>query len=64
MSLEEERKFPKVEPGQPSVIVKKSEPADKAATAKPAPETKGKTEGDVAWGARGSRRPRPGRARR
>ncbi len=34
MSLEEGRKFPKVEPGQPSVIVKKSEPADKAA-AKP-----------------------------
>ena len=48
MSLDEERKFPKVEPGQPSVIVKKSEPADKAA--KPAAETKPKTMGEVEWG--------------
>jgi dipeptidyl aminopeptidase/acylaminoacyl peptidase len=49
-SLEEGLKFEKVGSGQPSVIVKTSEPSDKSATAKPAPDTKGKTEGDVSWG--------------
>jgi dipeptidyl aminopeptidase/acylaminoacyl peptidase len=49
-SLDEKPKFEKVGPDQPSVIVKKSEPADKSATAKPAPETKARTEGDVSWG--------------
>jgi dipeptidyl aminopeptidase/acylaminoacyl peptidase len=46
-SLEEKRKFEKVAPGKPSVIVKTSEPPDKN---KPAGETKPKTMGDVAWG--------------
>ena len=49
MSLEEKTKFPKVEPGSPSVIVKKFEPGAKPAPA-PDAETKGKTEGDVSWG--------------
>jgi dipeptidyl aminopeptidase/acylaminoacyl peptidase len=51
MSLEEGRKFPKVEPGQPSVIVKKSERADDKGAAKPTPDTKPKTQGEVEWGA-------------
>jgi len=46
-SLDETRKFPKVGAGQPSVIVKTSEPPDKN---KPAAEAKPKTIGDVAWG--------------
>ena len=50
MSLDQKVKFEKAGPGQPSVIVKKSEPTDKSATAKPAPETQARTEGDVSWG--------------
>lgn len=50
MSLEEGLKFPKVEPGQASVIVKKSERADKKATAKPTAETQAKAEGPTEWG--------------
>ena len=50
MSLEEKRKFEKAGPGQPSVIVKKSEPSDKPAAGKPTPEVKPKTQGDVSWG--------------
>jgi dipeptidyl aminopeptidase/acylaminoacyl peptidase len=47
MSLDESRKFARVEAGRASVIVKTSEPVDKS---KPAPETKPRTRGDVAWG--------------
>jgi dipeptidyl aminopeptidase/acylaminoacyl peptidase len=50
MKPEEGLKFPKVEPGQPSVIVKKSEPADKKETNKPSADTPGKTVGDTDWG--------------
>ena len=48
-SLEEGRKFPKVQPGGPSVIVQTSEAADKTA-GKPSAPQKPKTIGDVAWG--------------
>ena len=47
MSLDEGRKFAKVDSGKASVIVKTSEPVDKS---KPAAEAKPKTMGDVAWG--------------
>jgi dipeptidyl aminopeptidase/acylaminoacyl peptidase len=50
ISLDQGLKFEKVGPGQPSVIVKKSEPSDKSGTTKPAPDTKAKTVGDVSWG--------------
>jgi dipeptidyl aminopeptidase/acylaminoacyl peptidase len=46
-SLDEGRKFPKVEAGKASVIVKTSEPPDKN---KPAADARPKTIGDVAWG--------------
>jgi len=46
-SLDETRKFPDVEPGQPSVIVQKSEPAGEEGA--PAAAVEG-TVGDVSWG--------------
>jgi len=46
-SLEEKRKFKKVEPGEPSVIVKTSEPADKDKDKK---KEEPKTIGEVEWG--------------
>ena len=50
MSLEEGLKFPKVEAGQPSVIVKKVEASDKKVTAKPTDEVQAKAEGPTEWG--------------